>query len=370
MAWNLSPNDGDVRRYARIGESDESARVRETMVSVELRRFPLPSLFTRRSVAVLSAMFVLTFVVTPPAGVPGASAAPSASTVKRSTKTTLKRVTKTTKKTSRTTVRFVPTRVAGVTITAPAPTTTIPPATPPVAPVATAAPATTTSAPTSTVPPPAVAPFEVVAVNERVDAVVGTTVAFSIVIAQRGASNQVSLSLVGLPNAMAATLSPNPATGLAVLRIAVPSDAVVADYPLRVIGSFAGAQAWATLILRVIPVPGSTTTSTTSTTLDPSGLAPSFGFRVIGDGKTLVTGGQVQYDIEPIYDTGYNGSIEYFASGLPDGVWHGFSEKVSTKKTVLWLSSTVSMRPGRYPFTITGVSKGLKKSGDVTLVIG
>ena len=170
---------------------------------------------------------------------------------------------------------------------------------------------------------------------------------------------------------MGATLSPNPATGLAVLRIAVPPDAVPTDYPLRVIGSFSGAQAWATVVLRVTALSASTTTTTsTTTTIDTSGLAPSFGFRITGDGKTLVTGGQVQYDIEPIYDTGYNGSIEYFVSGLPDGVWFGFSEKVTTNKTVLWLSSTVPMRAGRYTFTITGVSKGLKKSGEVTLVIG
>lgn len=338
------------------------------MVGVALCRFSRSGVRTRRSVATLAAMAVLTFLVTPPSGVSGASVTPKASTVKRPTKTTVKRVTKTTKKAARTSVRFVPTQVAGVTITAPASTTTVAPVPPPSA--SPPAPVTTTSAPTTTVPPLAVAPFEVVAVNERAEAVVGSTVAFSIVLAQRGASNPIGLSLVGLPGGMAATLSPNPATGLAVLRIAVPSDAVPADYPLRVIGSFAGAQAWATLILRVTPVPGSTTTSTTSTTIDTSGLAPSFGFRVTADGKTLVTGGQVQYEIEPIYDTGYNGSIEYFVSGLPDGVWHGFSEKISTKKTVLWLSSTLSMRPGRYPFTITGISKGLKKSGEVILVIG
>ncbi len=259
--------------------------------------------------------------------------------------------------------------VAGVTITAPIPTvapvatTTSTSAVPP---VATTVPQTTTTAP----PAVLVAPFDVVAVAERVDAVVGTTVAFSIVIAQRGASHPIVLSLVGLPNGMGATLTPNPATGLAVLRIAVPSDAIAADYPLRVLGSFNGAQAWANLTLRVIPVPASTTTSTTTTTVDPSGLPASFGFRVTPDGKSLVTGGQVQYEIEPIYDTGYNGSIEYFVSGLPDGVWHGFSEKVTTKKTTLWLSSTVSLRNGRYPFTITGVSKGLKKSGEVLLIIG
>lgn len=337
-------------------------------MGVALCRFSRSGVRTRRSVATLAATAVLTFLVTPPSGVSGASVTPKASTVKRPTKMTVKRVTKTTKKAARTTVRFVPTKVAGVTITSPAPTTTVAPVPPPSTSPPT--PVTTTSAPTTTVPPLAVAPFEVVAVNERAEAVVGSTVAFSIVLAQRGASNPIALSLVGLPGGMAATLSPNPATGLAVLRIAVPSDAVPADYPLRVIGSFAGAQAWATLILRVTPVPGSTTTSTTSTTIDTSGLAPSFGFRVTADGKTLVTGGQVQYEIEPIYDTGYNGSIEYFVSGLPDGVWFGFSEKVSTKKTVLWLSSTVSMRPGRYPFTITGISKGLKKSGELTLVIG
>ena len=340
------------------------------MVSVDLRRFLPSSVFTRRAVAVLTAMSLCTFLLTSQLGGPGASAATKASTtVKRATKTTVKRVTGTTRKTTRTTVRIVPTQVAGVTITAPPLTTTIPPAAPPTAATSTtSAPTTSTSAPT--VPQLVVAPFDVIAVNERVDAVAGMTVTFSIVVAQRGASNPIALSLVGLPGGMGATLSPNPATGLAVLRIAVPADAIAADYPLRVVGSFAGAQAWATMVLRVTPVPGSTTTSTTTTTIDTSGLAPSFGFRVTGEGKTLVTGGQVQYDIEPIYDTGYNGSIEYFVSGLPDGVWFGFSEKITTKKTVLWLSSTVPMRAGRYTFTVTGVSKGLKKSGEVALVIG
>lgn len=341
---------------------------------VDQRRFRLSIVLTRGSVVAVAAAFLLT-VVAPVSSDASASAATKTSiTVKRTTKQAVKRAMKTTRKLTRTTVRSVPTQVAGVTLTAPLITTTIPLAPPPTAVTTTTTPApTTTSAPTTTVPPLVIAPFDVVAVNERVDAVVGTTIAFSIVIAQRGASNPIALSLVGLPGGMGATLSPNPATGLAVLRIAIPSDAVFADYPLRVIGSFGGAQAWATMVLRVTAAPGSTTTSTTSTTtttIDTSGLPPSFGFRITGDAKTLVTGGQVQYEIEPIYDTGYNGSIEYFVSGLPDGVWFGFSEKITTKKTVLWLSSTVAMRSGRYPFTITGVSKGLKKSGEVTLVIG
>ena len=339
---------------------------------VDQRRFRLSTVLTRGSVVAVVAAFLLTVVAPVSSDVAASAATKTSTTVKRTTKQTVKRATKTTRKLARTTVRSVPTQVAGVTLTAPLITTTIPPAPPPTttsAPTTTAAP-TTTSAPTTTVPPLVVAPFDVVAVNERVDAVVGTTVVFSIVIAQRGAMNPIALSLVGLPGGMGATLSPNPATGLAVLRIAIPSDAVLADYPLRVIGSFGGAQAWATMVLRVTAVPGSTTTSSTTTTIDTSGLPPSFGFRITGDGKTLVTGGQVQYEIEPIYDTGYNGSIEYFVSGLPDGVWFGFSEKITTKKTVLWLSSTVAMRSGRYPFTITGVSKGLKKSGEVTLVIG
>ncbi len=330
---------------------------------MDQRHFRLSTVLSRGSVAALAAALGFTLLAPVSSDVPASAVTKTSTTVKRTTKPTVKRVTKTTRKPIRTTVRSVPTQVAGVTLTAPPLTTTIPPAPP-------TATTTTTSAPTTTVPALVIAPFDVVAVNERVDAVVGTTVAFSIVIAQRGASNPIALSLVGLPGGMGATLSPNPATGLAVLRIAVPSDTVLADYPLRVIGSFGGAQAWASMVLRVTPAPGSTTTSTTTTTIDTSGLPPSFGFRITGEGKTLVTGGQVQYEIEPIYDTGYNGSIEFFVSGLPDGVWFGFSEKITTKKTVLWLSSTVPMRAGRYPFTITGVSKGLKKSGEVTLVIG
>lgn len=344
-------------------------------------RRPFSSKFARSGLGVLVVLFgVGAFSASSVSGVSVAAATKSSTTVKRSvsravasTKTTKKKITKATtktvpKKASTSAVRLVPTQVAGVAITAP--TTVRPPLPPAPSTTLLAPPVTTAIATSTTLPAPLVAPFDVVAVTPRVDAVVGTTATFSIVVAQRGESNPIALTLVGLPNGMAATLSPNPATGIAVLRVSVPTDAIAADYPLRVVGSFGGAQAWATVTLRVTAVPASTTTSTTTTTIDTSGLGPSFGFRITADGKTLVSGGQVQFEIEPIYDTGYNGSIEYFVSGLPDGVWHGFSEKISTTKTVLWLSSTVPLRAGRYPFTITGVSKGLKKSGEVVLIIG
>lgn len=297
---------------------------------------------------------------------PAVSAAASKTTAKKSNAKTSKKAVANNSVAKKKPARVVAS-VAGVTLTTPPATLPIGASTT----TTTAIPVPTTVPPTTTtVAAPVVAPFDVVAVAERVDVAVGSTAVFSIVVAQRGAANPIALSLIGLPNGMGATLSPNPATGLASLRITVPSDAIPTDYPLRVLGSFNGAQAWANLVLRVTPVLASTTTSTSTTTIDTSGLSPSFGFRVTPDGKSLFTGGQVQYEIEPIYDTGYNGSIEYFVSGLPDGVWHGFSEKVTTKKTTLWLSSTVPLRNGRYTFTITGVSKGLKKSGEVVLVIG
>ena len=240
-----------------------------------------------------------------------------------------------------------------------APTTivTVPPIT-----VATVAPVAQTTA-----KPAALVPFEVVSVNARTDVAAGATATFSIVLAQRGGANPISLSIIGLPSGMSASIGPNPATGLAVLRIATPTDAVSADYPLRILGVSGDYQAWANVTLGVGAA--TTTTTPTTTTTVPS-AAVSFGFTVTPDGKTLVTGGQVQYDIVPIYETGSNGSIEFFVSGLPDGVWFGFSEKVTTTKTTLWLSSTVPLKAGRYPITITGVAKGLKKSGEVTLIIG
>ncbi len=261
----------------------------------------------------------------------------------------------------------VATAVPGVTVL-PTPTTAVTTTTQPVTTVApTTAPATTTTAVTTTTS--AVASFEVVALSARGEAPAGATATFSVVIAQRGEPLPVALSVIGLPSGTSASVSPNPATGQSVIRVAVPSNAIVADYPLRILGTSGGAQSWANVTLGVLPAV-TTSTSSTTTTIDASGLPASFGFTVISDGKRLVTGGQVQYEILPLYDTGYNGSIEYFVSGLPDGVWFGFSQKVTTTKTVLWLSSTVAITAGKFPFTITGVSKGLKKSGEVTVTIG
>ncbi len=246
---------------------------------------------------------------------------------------------------------------AAPTTLAAAPSTTV-------AAVATTGP-TAPTAPT-TMKPAALVPFEVVSVSARADVAAGSTATFSIVLAQRGGVSPITLSIIGLPSGMSASIGPNPATGLAVVRIATPGDAVPADYPLRILGVSGDSQAWANVTLGV----GVAATTTTPTTTAPPSATVSFGFTVTPDGKTLVTGGQVQYDIVPIYETGSNGSIEFFVSGLPDGVWFGFSEKVTTTKTTLWLSSTVPLKAGRYPITITGVAKGLKKSGEVTLVIG
>ena len=256
------------------------------------------------------------------------------------------------------TVSTAPTTTQPTASVAPTPTTTTTPTTPPT----TTLPVTTTTS--------AVASFEVIALNVRGEALAGATATFSVVIAQRGEPVPVSLSVIGLPSGTSASVGPNPATGQSVIRIAVPSNAIVADYPLRILGTGGSAQSWANVTLGVLPATTTTTAPATTTTVDTSTLPASFGFSVTPDGKTLVIGGQVQYEIIPIYETGYNGSIEYFVSGLPDGVWFGFSQKVTTTKTVLWLSSTVPMKAGKFPFTITGVSKGLKKSGELTVTIG
>jgi hypothetical protein len=269
------------------------------------------------------------------------------------------------------TKKKLPTRTTPPTTRAVSPTTLAPvvtaaPTTIPATPATTVAPTPATTAVTTT-PPAAIAPFDVVSVNTRADVAAGATATFSVVLGQRGAANSISLSVIGLPAGMSASIGPNPATGLATVRIATPTNAVPADYPLRILGVSTGGQAWANVTLGVGA--SATTTTPVTTTIDTS-AAVSFGFSIMPDGKTLVTGGQVQYEITPIYETGSNGSIEFFVSGLPDGVWHGFSEKVTTTKTTLWLSSTVPLKSGRYTFTITGVAKGLKKAGEVTLVIG
>jgi hypothetical protein len=276
------------------------------------------------------------------------------------TATVRRRAIVTTKKKS--TVRTTPPITTTVAVTT-LPPTTVAPTTVPVTVAPTAPP--TTIGPTT--PPVLVAPFDVVSVNARADVRAGETASFSIVLAQRGAANPITLSVIGLPAGMSASIGPNPATGLATVRIATPTNAIAADYPLRILGASSGGQAWANVTLGVGT--STTTTTPTTTTIDTSAPA-SFGFTIIPDGKTLVSGGQVQYEITPIYETGSNGSIEFFVSGLPDGVWHGFSEKITTSKTTLWLSSTVPLKAGRYTFTITGVARGVKKSGDVVLVIG
>lgn len=265
------------------------------------------------------------------------------------------------------TKKKTPTRTPPPTTVFVAPTSLAPPtAAPTTTQVTTIAPAPPTTVGV-TAPPVVIVPFDVVSVNTRADVAAGSTATFSVVLAQRGAANPITLSIIGLPSGMSASIGPNPATGLATVRIATPTNAVPADYPLRILGVSTGGQAWANVTLGV----GTSVTTTTpvTTTIDTSAPA-SFGFSILPDGKTLVTGGQVQYEITPIYEIGTNGSIEFFVSGLPDGVWHGFSEKVTTTKTTLWLSSTVALRAGRYTFTITGVAKGVKKAGEVVLIIG
>jgi hypothetical protein len=169
-----------------------------------------------------------------------------------------------------------------------------------------------------------------------------------------GFSNDVGLTVSGVPTGVTASFNPNPIAGGAgssILTIKVAPSAAAGTYPLLITGT------------------GGSITHTMNVTLIVNAV-PAFSLSVSPASQTLNVGGNTTYTVSTSAFNGFNGSVTLGKSGLPNGATGSFSPASISGSTTstLTVNTTTALAPSTYPFTITGTSGSLTQSATATLV--
>ena len=197
----------------------------------------------------------------------------------------------------------------------------------------------------------------------------GATASYVVLVAPRSTPTPtVTFVVIGLPDGAIATISPNPTSNSAELRVSVPAVLAAGTYVIRVVGNSGTTSKTATLTLVVLGV--ATTTVVATTTTSPP-VAGQFALSVVADGKKLAAGGAVSFDITVLPGSGFTGQVGLAVAGVPQLVSAAFTTNPTTSKSTLWLSTTLSPQPGTYTLqlTATAIPNGQVFTLPLTLVV-
>ena len=166
---------------------------------------------------------------------------------------------------------------------------------------------------------------------------------------QYGFSGSVNLSVSGLPSGVTASWSPNPATANSTLTITASSSAVPGEYSLTVTGTSG--------------------THTVTTTMSLGIYVPGFTLSSSAYNLSMNEGSSATATINVYSQWGFTGSVNFAASGLPDGVTASFSPNPATGNSTLTLVTSDTATQGNAIVTITGTSGSLTSSTTINLTV-
>jgi hypothetical protein len=168
------------------------------------------------------------------------------------------------------------------------------------------------------------------------------------VIPQYGFTGSVSLAVAGLPSGVTAVFSPTSTTGTSTLTFTVSNAAAAGSSPITITGTSGSLSATTTLSLSVEA---------------PSFSLTDYGSISLGQGST----GSVSIGINALY--GFNGSVNFAASGLPSGVTASFSPNPATGYATMTLVAASSAPVGQSTVTVTGTSGSLTATTTVPVSV-
>jgi len=175
------------------------------------------------------------------------------------------------------------------------------------------------------------------------------------VTAQGGLNAAVALSASGLPKGITATFSgasiKAPGSGSSTMQVAVASTVAAGSYTFN-----------------IVAVSGSISTSTA---VSVTVLAPAFTLSASASSVTVAAGAKPAITLTSAGNAAFSSAVTLKASGLPNGVTATLSPasiaSPGSGSSVLALSSTTTVQPGSYVFTVTATAGTLSKSVQCTL---
>jgi hypothetical protein len=162
-----------------------------------------------------------------------------------------------------------------------------------------------------------------------------------------GFSSAVTLSATGLPAGATASFSPTSTTTSSTLTVTTSAGLAAGTYPFTIDASGGGLSAStpATLLVQGFSIAASPSSQTVA-----AGAAPTYPLTITPIG-------------------GFAGSVTLAATGLPAGATPSFNPNPATTSSTLTVTTSGSLAPGSYPFTIGGTSGGLTGGTSATLVV-
>jgi subtilase family serine protease len=164
-----------------------------------------------------------------------------------------------------------------------------------------------------------------------------------------GFSDDVNLSLGGLPTGASWGFSPNPATSSSSLTITTSTSTPSGAYGLTITG-ISGTFTRITTVKLVVSPPG-------------------FSLSASPASQTITRGSSTSYTIAVLPEAGFTGSVSLSVSALPSHTAAAFSPNPTTSSSTLTITTSSRTGRGTYKVTIAGVSGGLTKTTTVTLVV-
>ena len=178
----------------------------------------------------------------------------------------------------------------------------------------------------------------------------GSSTTFEVRISPTGGfTNQVTLSVSGLPAGTSASFNTNPATATSTLLVTTTAGTPTGTFPLTITG-----------------VSGSLTHTTTATL---TVLLPDFALNSSPATRTILVGGSTTYSVAISRVGGFANTINLSVSGLPAGSSGTFTPNPATASSTLSITTSAGTPPGTYPLTITGVGGSLTRTASVTLTV-
>lgn len=179
----------------------------------------------------------------------------------------------------------------------------------------------------------------------------GLTVQYTVSVAPlSGFSQNIGLSVSGLPSGATASFSPSLTSTSSTLTVATSANTPGGTSTLTITGIFG--------------------TLKHSTTVRLAIVHPDFSLSVSPGAATVVRGRSASFAIAANPSSGFSGAISLKVSGLPTGATAVFSPSNTTSSSTLTVTTTSNTVLGSFPLTITGSSGALSHSVTATLNVG
>src|SRR6266446_3579459 len=182
----------------------------------------------------------------------------------------------------------------------------------------------------------------------------GASTSYTVTVTPSGGfSGTVTFSVSGLPAGAGASFNPPSVntSGSSTMNVTTSASTPVGSYPLTITGT------------------SGTLSHTTSVTLVVANPTADFALSATPASQSVPHNGTTTYTVKVTPSNGFNGTVSFAVSGLPNGATASFNPTTVTGSGSTTMTVTTGHPRGTFPLTITGTSGALSHTASVSLTV-